>query len=40
MYSNLIGCDGERVYYDGCCLIAVNGEIVAQVISMATMLLL
>ena len=30
MYSNLIGCDGERVYYDGCCLIAVNGEIVAQ----------
>ena len=31
MYSNLIGCDGERVYYDGCCLIAVNGEIVAQV---------
>ena len=31
MYSNLIGCDGERVYYDGCCMIAVNGEIVAQV---------
>ena len=30
MYSNLIGCDGERVLYDGCCLIAVNGEIVAQ----------
>ena len=30
MYSNLIGCDGERVYYDGCCLIAVNGDIVAQ----------
>ncbi len=27
MYSNLIGCDGERVYYDGCCLIAVNGEV-------------
>ena len=30
MYSNLIGCDGERVYYDGCCLIAVNGEVLAQ----------
>ncbi len=27
MYSNLIGCDGERVYYDGCCLIAMNGEV-------------
>ena len=31
MYSNLIGCDGERVYYDGCCLVAINGDIVAQV---------
>lgn len=30
MYSNLIGCDGERVYYDGCCMIAMNGEILAQ----------
>ena len=30
MYSNLIGCDGERVFYDGSCLIAVNGDIVAQ----------
>ena len=27
MYSNLIGCDGERVYYDGCCIIALNGEV-------------
>ena len=27
LYSNLIGCDGERVYYDGCCLIALNGEV-------------
>ena len=24
------GCDGERVYYDGCSMIAVNGNIVAQ----------
>ena len=31
MYSNLFGCDGERVYYDGCCIIAMNGEILSQV---------
>ena len=31
MYSNLFGCDGERVYYDGCCIIALNGEILSQV---------
>jgi len=30
LYSNLRGCDGERVYYDGCSLISVNGEFVAQ----------
>ncbi len=30
MYSNARGCDGGRVYYDGCSMIAVNGEIVAQ----------
>ncbi|EDO33760.1 predicted protein [Nematostella vectensis] len=30
MYSNLRGCDGERVYYDGCSFIAVNGKVVAQ----------
>ena len=30
MYSNLIGCDGERVYYDGCCMIALNGDVLAQ----------
>ena len=30
VYSNLRGCDGERVYYDGCGLIALNGEFVAQ----------
>lgn len=29
LYSNQKGCDGERVYYDGCAMIAVNGEIVA-----------
>ena len=30
MYSNCRGCDGERVYYDGCSLIALNGKIIAQ----------
>ena len=30
MYSNLLGCDGGRLYFDGCCLVAVNGSIVAQ----------
>ncbi|PIN25840.1 NAD(+) synthase (glutamine-hydrolyzing) [Handroanthus impetiginosus] len=30
MYSNHIGCDGGRVYYDGCSCIVVNGDVVAQ----------
>jgi NAD+ synthase (glutamine-hydrolysing) len=30
LYSNQQGCDGDRLYYDGCALIVVNGEIVAQ----------
>ncbi|XP_031548903.1 glutamine-dependent NAD(+) synthetase-like [Actinia tenebrosa] len=30
MYSNLRGCDAERVYYDGCSMIVINGEVVAQ----------
>jgi len=30
LYSNQKGCDGERLYYDGSSLIAVNGEVVAQ----------
>lgn len=30
MYSNQIGCDGERLYFDGCELISINGNIVAQ----------
>nr|CAD1819917.1 unnamed protein product [Ananas comosus var. bracteatus] len=30
MYSNHQGCDGGRLYYDGCCCIAVNGDVVAQ----------
>ena len=30
MFSNLIGCDGERVYYDGGSMISVNGQIIAE----------
>lgn len=30
IYSNQQGCDGGRLYYDGCSCIAVNGDIVAQ----------
>ncbi|CAK4083112.1 unnamed protein product [Aphanomyces euteiches] len=30
LYANQQGCDGGRLYYDGCALIVVNGHIVAQ----------
>lgn len=30
LYANQQGCDGDRLYYDGCAMIAVNGTIVAQ----------
>ncbi|MCA9969757.1 MAG: hypothetical protein KC425_06060, partial [Anaerolineales bacterium] len=30
VYANQQGCDGGRLYFDGCALIAVNGRIVAQ----------
>lgn len=30
LYANQRGCDGDRLYYDGCALIAVNGRLVAQ----------
>lgn len=30
MYSNQQGCDGGRLYYDGCSCIAINGDVVAQ----------
>ncbi|KDP25253.1 hypothetical protein JCGZ_20409 [Jatropha curcas] len=29
MYSNHRGCDGGRLYYDGCSCVVVNGEVVA-----------
>lgn len=30
LYANQQGCDGDRLYYDGCALIAINGQVVAQ----------
>lgn len=30
LYATQIGCDGGRLYYDGCSMIAVNGELVSQ----------
>ena len=30
MYANQQGCDGDRLYYDGCAMIVVNGRVVAQ----------
>lgn len=30
LYANQQGCDGDRLYYDGCAMIVVNGQIVAQ----------
>jgi len=30
LYANQQGCDGDRLYYDGSALIAINGRIIAQ----------
>ncbi|ORY31916.1 hypothetical protein BCR39DRAFT_524532 [Naematelia encephala] len=30
LYANQQGCDGDRLYYDGACMIALNGAILAQ----------
>ena len=30
LYANQQGCDGDRLYYDGCAMIVVNGEVVAR----------
>lgn len=30
LFSNLRGCDGQRIYFNGCSAVAVNGEIVAR----------
>ncbi|XP_031425622.1 glutamine-dependent NAD(+) synthetase isoform X2 [Clupea harengus] len=30
LFANQKGCDGDRLYYDGCAMIAINGDIVLQ----------
>lgn len=30
MFSNLRGCDGQRVYFNGCSAMALNGDIIAR----------
>lgn len=30
LLANQKGCDGDRLYYDGCALIAMNGRVYAQ----------
>ena len=30
LYANQQGCDGDRLYFDGCSMISVNGAVVAQ----------
>mmetsp|Transcript_755 Transcript_755/g.1505 ORF Transcript_755/g.1505 Transcript_755/m.1505 type:complete len:698 (-) Transcript_755:116-2209(-) len=30
LYANQQGCDGDRLYYDGCAMISTNGKIIAQ----------
>ncbi len=31
LYANQQGCDGGRLYFDGCAAVVVNGKLVAQV---------
>lgn len=30
LYANQQGCDGDRLYYDGCAMIVANGNVMAQ----------
>ncbi|KAI9315128.1 hypothetical protein BX666DRAFT_359234 [Dichotomocladium elegans] len=30
LYANQQGCDGDRLYYDGCAMIVMNGNVIAQ----------
>lgn len=30
MYANMKGCDGGRLYFDGCCMVWCNGKLLAQ----------
>jgi hypothetical protein len=31
LYANQRGCDGNRLYYDGCACVAMNGSLLVQV---------
>ena len=31
LYANQRGCDGGRLYYDGCACVAMNGSLLVQV---------
>ena len=31
VYANQRGCDGGRLYYDGCACVCLNGQLLAQV---------
>lgn len=30
IFSNLRGCDGQRIYFNGCSAVALNGDIIAR----------
>lgn len=30
LLTNQVGCDGGRLFYDGCSMIALNGEMITQ----------
>ncbi len=30
LYANQKGCDGGRLYFDGCASVMINGQVVAQ----------
>lgn len=30
LFSNLRGCDGQRVYFNGCSAIALNGDVISR----------
>ncbi len=39
LYANQRGCDGGRLYFDGCASVVINGQLVAQVGGVAAYLL-
>jgi hypothetical protein len=37
LYANQRGCDGGRLYYDGCACVAMNGSLLVQVCPVASL---